>query len=224
MENNVYSKCCDPLCSSLLLLVSPSFEGSWKVGITTTKEGWNVNRLHREMGWGRHRDGNCMLCFHLRNLKFTTYQHTSSPVAGCSASPHAHLLCSSEVCIDDNAKVMLNTSKEEGRFELKYFKALRGVTRLPLLCFTTDWSSGCGAPDRNERMHWQSVGSAEWKTSDFVVTLIKEQQVPVCLSAQAVLSSPRRFQPAAALQIQICSHLNTGIVTAFSCLFSCNNV
>lgn len=42
------------------------------------------------------------------------------------------------------------------------------------------------------RMDWQSVGSAEWKTSDFVVTLIKEQQVPVCLSAQAELSSPRQ--------------------------------
>lgn len=28
-------------------------------------------------------------------------------------------------------------------------------------------------------------GGAEWKTSDFVVTLIKEQQVPVCLTAQA---------------------------------------
>lgn len=30
-----------------------------------------------------------------------------------------------------------------------------------------------------------SIGAAEWKTSDFVVTLIKEQQVPVYLSAQA---------------------------------------
>lgn len=38
-----------------------------------------------------------------------------------------------------------------------------------------------------------SAGGAEWKTSDFVVTLIKEQQVPVCLSAQAELFSPRQL-------------------------------
>lgn len=41
-------------------------------------------------------------------------------------------------------------------------------------------------------MH-SSAGGAEWKTSDFVVTLIKEQQVPVCLSAQAELFSPRQL-------------------------------
>ena len=58
-------------------------------------------------------------------------------------------------------------------------------------------------------MFWQSVGGAEWKTSDFVVMLINEQQVPVCLSAQAELFSPRQ------LQIRMYSCLNVGIVTQF---------
>lgn len=56
-------------------------------------------------------------------------------------------------------------------------------------------------PRPNQWMHSyqeqrECVGSAEWKTSDFVVALIKEQQVPVCLSAQAVLFSLRLLQPA----------------------------
>lgn len=51
------------------------------------------------------------------------------------------------------------------------------------LSFITASSRGCGSNHGEE-----SVGSAEWKTSDFVVTLMEEQQVPVYLSAQAVPS------------------------------------
>lgn len=52
------------------------------------------------------------------------------------------------------------------------------------------FSSSSFSADRSTRMRTQSslgwsIGDAEWKTSDFVVTLIKEQQVPVYLSAQA---------------------------------------
>lgn len=39
---------------------------------------------------------------------------------------------------------------------------------------------------KKKKKRVKGAGGAEWKTSDFVVTLIKEQQVPVCLSAQAV--------------------------------------
>lgn len=55
---------------------------------------------------------------------------------------------------------MLNTGEEGGweggGFELTHFKALRAVTRLPLLCFVTDWSSRRGAPDSKGRTHRQS--------------------------------------------------------------------
>lgn len=48
----------------------------------------------------------------------------------------------------------------------------------------------CGSNHEEE-----SVGSAEWKTSDFVVTLMEEQQVPVYLSAQAVPSACSSLNP-----------------------------
>ncbi|CAJ1072053.1 hypothetical protein F2P81_000687 [Xyrichtys novacula] len=73
-----------------------------------------------------------------------------------------------------------------------------------------EWSSGCGTPEDG------SVVVAEWKTSDFVVTLIKEQQVPVCLSAQAELFSLRLLSPA---KIRMYSHFCHVFVTDFFLLF-----
>ncbi|KAF0047054.1 hypothetical protein F2P81_000687 [Scophthalmus maximus] len=68
-------------------------------------------------------------------------------------------------------------------------------------CYNTYVINICMLPQRLKQWTWTqkegmqrgSVGGAEWKTSDFVVMLIKEQQVPVCLSAQAVLFSPRQL-------------------------------
>lgn len=74
---------------------------------------------------------------------------------------------------------MFNNCRVKGKF-FKHLKA-------PSVSFSsfTGGSRGCGC-DQKKKKRVKGAGGAEWKTSDFVVTLIKEQQVPVCLSAQAV--------------------------------------
>lgn len=106
------------------------------------------------------------------------------------------MLCNSEACTGDDAKIhTFNTSAEEGRFKLKYLKApwCYKVVHFSLFLSQIEAVDVELPTEKREDATGKSVGSAEWKTSDFVVTLIKEQQVPVCLSAQAVLFSLRQL-------------------------------
>lgn len=80
------------------------------------------------------------------------------------------------------------TVNKDRSFTLHYVKDLwcSFLFFFSLFFKTRDSSSGRGAvkaTNRKERKQEESVGSAVWKTSDFVVMPIKEQQVPVCLSA-----------------------------------------
>lgn len=184
MEDSVYSNCCDPLCSSLLL-PSPSFERSWKVGITTTKEGWNVSELQREMDWGEIQSW-------LRHTAVSVTQIWSSqplltsqgqrPAAGWAAEPHWW-----------RCRTMLTS----------IWKPPCGAPRMFLSpsLFSCRLKQQMWRPRQKPEEHWPSVG---WKTSDFVVTLFK-QQVPVCLSAPAAHGSA---EPHALISL--------------SCLSSCN--
>lgn len=55
----------------------------------------------------------------------------------------------------------------------------------PFVFCRLKWQTWHSRRERKDAQGKVLDGGAEWKTSDFVVTLIKEQQVPVCLSAQA---------------------------------------
>lgn len=109
-----------------------------------------------------------------RQLKFKTCQRTTSRRSDALQHLwHVHVLKCSK-------------AGDQNRLKHEYLKI---INRCFFSCFFFRLEQENGATNTTKEMRMQSVGSAKWKTSDFVVTLIKEQQVPVCLSAQAVLFS-----------------------------------
>lgn len=69
------------------------------------KDGMSTGFREKWVGGEKHRDGKCMLCFHLRHLKFATYQHATRR---CPATPVTHAcpetFFSSEARVTNGAK------------------------------------------------------------------------------------------------------------------------